>query len=1427
MKNTLNEYIKKFQKKHRNYRRYTVMFLMLAVITVFGVNWGLHQTGISMTADAIDMSAQLTGMSGEGTRYDEKGNLYSTKLRIDFTFDEEVVQREGLNYYYEYPEGIIIPDGLLNQKKDLYDADGKKAGVYYFEKTEDGKYRVGIDFDKDYIDAAQKDITGYIQFEGQVDGSKADDDGNIRIIGSDKVTLDIPQDQITYPDGTTNHYEIKTEKGGEYQKKDGKLVYTVNVYSLKGTPGAIDFEDQIRANGLTLGEPNVKVTQETVKRYYNPDNGAWDPKGSVTESTELSVDYTYVDGKLSMTLPKIDPATHVDYSETEWEYDQYTRYKIEYIYDVSDIPDDAVSVNNTVSTVSTNNKTTVKAEASKKLDISAGIDSMIEKSGVGGGGVDYISWTIKINPDNKNIAGATLRDDMLKKLIREHFTVNPDKGYKLVEDESGNIIGIDFEEDTNGENTNTYSITYRTPAQTDSSGNPVTNKVTFTPAGGDDTKDAEATVPIDNVRVEKKADGATDIVEGESIAINWTVKITVPTDKMPAGTVIRDDPTVSGTQYLSREQAIQWAESFYWANYNDEKIGEPDLTDSNIAEVKFLASDGKEYTLQEVKASKADTLTYTVSTITLKKDLETPENAVFLISKYVTTADVSNAVIGSNNYKNKISVDKKETYGDYTYNKSGVIKTDENNVTDTTQKTNEDGTLIWKIKVNTTKDTSRLTITDALPEGVTLEELAGENSLASLSAAISGDSVTGTMGDGYTVNGSYKNNKLELTITADNSNNLLKSGQYTLVVTCKVDKDAIKDYEAGKTYTFRNSASASDDSSDIGNADQTQEWTEDTEHSNTKVIDKDGSWDNDTRRIKYSIKLNPDGKDIVEGSETLTLQDKFTYYSIIDGKTQDDWFHGTGTAQRFNVNAWLVPDSVKLYKGVPDGNGGLTKGEEITNWSWTVETSEDPYEDNLGAKHLYSILTGKNLPDSTPMILEYDYQIQTDMPADWHSVGSLGVSNNAELKGTGYKDDKTQSDVEWAKQESIGEVTTDIRGVLYKVCEGNYGKTLPGAVFKLQKYDYANQKYVDTDVTYITDSAGKIVIQWQKSDSDTQYEHNVLYRVVETEAPEGYQMPSNPESNAFYFYFKSTTDTVNALPWNLDTLAPDAVDLLAESRVFYVENKSDSTELTVNKQWLDKDGNVETGHSGSVRVNLYQIANTTPTAGGGDAKLKGQITIWNNAWRTFDEEYSSGTTISFTITKNRYITGNPVIRINDQQIEPVDTKTDENNTMYTYTFILESGTNTISGTIPDWSDVESNYALSEITAQAPSTGGNSGNTADVTEKLYGTYDITSDENWSKTISELPTKGKNEKNETVYYTYRIEEVGNNNYDVTYDNNDGVAEGTITVKNQMRENPSYELPNTGGTGIKRFTTVGVLLMAAALLCGYSVRAGRKRR
>ena len=51
MEKTLLEYIKKFQRNHRNGRRYVAVLLILAMVTTLVVNWNLRGTGIAATAD--------------------------------------------------------------------------------------------------------------------------------------------------------------------------------------------------------------------------------------------------------------------------------------------------------------------------------------------------------------------------------------------------------------------------------------------------------------------------------------------------------------------------------------------------------------------------------------------------------------------------------------------------------------------------------------------------------------------------------------------------------------------------------------------------------------------------------------------------------------------------------------------------------------------------------------------------------------------------------------------------------------------------------------------------------------------------------------------------------------------------------------------------------------------------------------------------------------------------------------------------------------------------------------------------------------------------------------------------------------------------------------------------------------------------------
>ena len=206
----------------------------------------------------------ITGLTGSGTVYDKDGNIYSSYLKLEFIFNKEDVKSKGYTYYYEYADGIIIPDKLIDGQKHKLNDD---AGSYRFEKTSDGKYRVIIEFDSKYVENAGERIIGNVEFSGIVSGDKGDKDGKVEVKGKDGVDLVIPKNEITYPSDETNAYDISVSKSGTYQIKNGKLVYTVYVSSLKGTPSTIDFNDKINVSGLTLKtSPTISVTKEVVPR---------------------------------------------------------------------------------------------------------------------------------------------------------------------------------------------------------------------------------------------------------------------------------------------------------------------------------------------------------------------------------------------------------------------------------------------------------------------------------------------------------------------------------------------------------------------------------------------------------------------------------------------------------------------------------------------------------------------------------------------------------------------------------------------------------------------------------------------------------------------------------------------------------------------------------------------------------------------------------------------------------------------------------------------------------------------------------------------------------------------------------------------------------------------------------------------------------
>lgn len=1104
---------------------------------------------IPETATYTDFKKYVTSMVGTGTVYDKTTGNYKSNLKVNFSITSNDIKNANYSYELNYPEGIIIPEGLFNKTFTLEDENKKSAGTFFFVNNADGTYSARIHFDQKYVDKAGDKIDGNLWFEGELSKNKVDENGDIVIKGEDNVTITIPKKDIEYPKDENANYNIDIKKSGSYNNETGKLEFTVYVSSIKGTPGDISFLDTIQTTGMQLGEPEVTVTKQTMRKH------AWEQDGNVIQTTTISdVEHTYKSNTIAMTLTKLPKGKDTTFNGNTCI--EYERYEIKYSYDISSMD---------VGTLTANNKAQVESKDSKTGDIiydEAKWDKTIEnkyeiaKRGENDSENSRIKWTITLNAKNANIAGGKLTDEMLG-MIKSgtDVTITPSNGAMIKRGADGKITSIDFEPVSNGKNTNQYTITYYTEAEQTWKDQIVRNTATFKPDGGDDVS-GTGDVSIKGGDVKKTKDSAVEAPDGKTAEVNWTVSLVIPDGKLPK-TTIKDSMSSSHNwssgngkgNYLTVKQIKDWGGKYTWKSQNDTIIKDGDFTGPDF-ELTFTDSDGKTYPYSEIaNMDNSSDLKFTSFKVELKNDISC-DGANKLVFSYATTADLTQAVTGSrNNYVNKVEVDGKrdeDTYH-YTYSKGEIVKTDGNNQTNSTSTTTA-GELTWKIKVTTdTKDHQKLTVTDKLPKGVKLtgfmvKKENGSDSEYTVNSNGTFSKQSGNFEDEFSIEGSkYENNIFTLVIKRQSGKTLPKAMEFEITVKCEVD--GAQEMVAGTKYTFTNEASAKLDDLDIGSSSQTQEWTKEDTTVVKNAVDKSGAYDATNNRAKYSIVLNPEAKDLVQDTEQLTLTDVLDSY---DG-TYDT---GGKDNNKVTVHVELIPSTVKLYYAVDDGNGGYKEGEEVTRWAWTYKEEPKPYN-NMHTNHT---ITATGIPDSKALIFKYEYQIKVDVPDTSYDKAQLWISNEATLSGTSCSGKEDNKAWYWEKQAAGGGVTTDKNYTLYKVEKDNYGKLLSGAVFKLQQYK--DGKYIDVTpaTTFTTNADGIIKIKWD----DTRFKKNILYRLVETQAPSGYKIPDNAESDSqtIRFYFSDESSTEDVLPTEIPS---GAIDLTKTSHTAYIENEVTET----------------------------------------------------------------------------------------------------------------------------------------------------------------------------------------------------------------------------------------------------------------------------
>lgn len=306
--------------------------------------------------------------------------------------------------------------------------------------------------------------------------------------------------------------------------------------------------------------------------------------------------------------------------------------------------------------------------------------------------------------------------------------------------------------------------------------------------------------------------------------------------------------------------------------------------------------------------------------------------------------------------------------------------------------------------------------------------------------------------------------------------------------------------------------------------------------------------DKNDSRVKYTLTINPAAKDLDPASTTVTLTDILT-------------------VQHASVQASLDIFSVKLYNA--DTNQEISKYE----YSYTQPVLG---KDGNGYPTYTTTFT---LPDSTPLVLEYEYVT--------NATANINLSNEAKISGGSA----SVKDFELTKV-GASSIVHQAKLTVYKVDKRNYSNALKGATFALDRFNSVTGGWDSVQNETAVDANGTLTFYFASTDG---LQENTLYRLTEVTAPAGYSKASAP----YYFIYQASgydeataySDAVGGHSGE-GIPAQKATDLLycanGKASELFVPNTANS--LTIIKHWRDKDNNTLTAAQAKldeVEVYLY------------------------------------------------------------------------------------------------------------------------------------------------------------------------------------------------------------------------------------------------
>lgn len=1131
----------------------------VAAVSATPVDMGEHITNV-----IVQIPASTNG-SGVVTSWKDANGIVrpgqTVKVQLSYGFAANKITKDNCVATYKLPNGItLLPSVSHSGNITWHDrTTGQKVVV--------GTYKIDADtvtftYNEDFADG--KAFDGDFEFQASASSDSSMEGKEINFGGTNG-SVTIKKEDLTHDLSLSKNVQ-KDKNGKELIKYDSEtktldIAYEVVAKTTNGTGTTVDLTDFFDTASASLG----KFQEDTVTLIKVAADGT---ETDVTETYKAQLTVNNSELKYS-ALPKLEAS-----EQYVLRYHATIPVKDDYTYQ---------SINN------------VKAEFDGKDSYTSkevkNTEPRLTKSGNYDANSRIITWTIQINnPFGEDLRGKTFKDllpaglEVVDKVIiqREHWSqdINPVSAADFIKDGYSYTFPAD-----KSETATFYRIFLQTKIPNGTAvGTTFKNEATFDGSGAS----GDVTVTDRSSYLNKSLYKAEDLETGKK-KLTWQTSVSIPTgwNEITLTDTIRDAVT-DGTE----------RDGTHYAILSELK--------NEIKNNLYLALSGSSDTVTMANAS-TNHVTFTVTyydktgavvtnddahvtqfTITAKLDEGHTLDATSMgLSSYHTVADISGAGIEEPwLFVNTAASGDKTTDASYTYKKPKEAKLEklvynENNFDNAGSKISEldynknNGKIYYELTIPTSltsKDPltmKDLEITDTLPDGVTFD----------ISSVTVG--VRDYNNDGSVIHSSWLGHTIYSSIggTPNYEISATKNFSATKTHIGATDTDRTVKFtitngynvsEKPQVFYIRYSVSVAEDASwdDLRTQNiyrNHAEWNGDKAETKTTVkrsydkIYKTGTVVDEgldangkptaTKKINYSVVINPTGAKLLTTSNTLTLTDKLSFYPSNE------------------TSAELDLSSIHLYGVTLNTEGNLVADH-------TNEISRDRFTAIYDSPNRIMTVT---VPDELACVLEYTYQVS------YPSSTEVTVNNAANLSSLEYKNVDTKV-VNYDSSATVRFSKFDLN----KVDSNDYLVTLPGATFQLAKWDTSTNAFKEV-CKLTTDNSGQIHFSLATAEShDTssaQLLCSTLYRIVEVERPTGYALSQSPiyllwgaqPNTTAADAFKAATGTTfihDALKYN-EWLDCNNVTYLArgESSAVYVPNTANS--ITVAKHWLDTDGKTE------------------------------------------------------------------------------------------------------------------------------------------------------------------------------------------------------------------------------------------------------------